>query len=177
MKRSCSQKKRSEKARSLSMTALFASLSIVFGYIEHLIPFDFGIPGVKLGLANLIIVIMLYTFSLGQTFGVLFVRIIVSSLLFGNVYSLWYSLAGGILSFFVMCLLKRIKGFSAVGVSIGGGVSHNIGQLIVAILVLDSVGIAFYLPVLLASGALTGALIGIAADQIIKRIKEADLAP
>ncbi|MBQ7384089.1 MAG: Gx transporter family protein, partial [Clostridia bacterium] len=112
----------------MAMTALFASLSIVFGYIEHLIPFDFGIPGVKLGLANLVVVIMLYTFSKGQTFLVLLVRIFVCSMLFGNIYSLLYSLVGGAFSFAVMCLLKKIKGFSPVGISIGGGVAHNIGQ-------------------------------------------------
>ncbi len=161
--------------RSLSMTALFASLSLVFGYIEYLIPFNFGIPGVKLGLANLITVIMLYTFSHRQAFCVLIIRILACSILFGNIYSLWYSLAGGILSFAMMAIIKGIRGFSSVGVSIVGGVCHNIGQLIVAILLLDSPQIALYLPVLLISGAITGAIIGITAYPIIKRLKEADL--
>ncbi len=175
MKSSDNKKKRTVPTRTLSMTALFASLSIVFGYIEHLIPFDFGIPGVKLGLSNLIIVIMLYTFSWRQAFFVLLVRIFVSSILFGNIYSLGYSLAGGILSFAVMCLIKHIKGFSFIGVSISGGVSHNIGQLIVAVWALNSPNIALYLPVLLISGAVTGALIGIIASPIINRLKKADL--
>ncbi|MBO5415721.1 MAG: Gx transporter family protein [Clostridia bacterium] len=159
----------------MAMTALFAALSIVFGYIEHLIPFDFGIPGVKLGLANLVIVTMMYTFSKRQTLFVLFVRIFVCAMLFGNIYSLLYSLAGGVLSFGIMCVLKKIKGFSPIGVSIGGGVAHNIGQLAVAIIVLNSPNIALYLPVLLISGGLTGGVIGTCANTIINRLTKADL--
>ena len=171
------ERKKGASLKSLTVTALFASLSLVFGYIEHLLPFDLGIPGVKLGLANLIIVIMMYTFSVRQSFLVLLIRIFLSAMLFGNIFSLWYSLAGGILSFLTMLLLKKLGGFSSVGVSIGGGVAHNVGQLTVALLLLESPAIAFYLPVLLVSGAVTGAVIGLTATPIIKRLKEADLVP
>lgn len=151
--------------------AMLTALAMIFGYVEALIPFGFGIPGVKLGLANIVIVLALYIIPGYQAFIIQLMRIVLVSFLFGNLSMMLYSLAGGILSFLVMLLLKRrnVKkenGFSITGVSIAGGVSHNIGQLIVAVLVVQNLRIAFYLPALMIAGLVTGFLIGILADRI-----------
>ncbi len=146
--------------------AMLTALAMIFGYVEALIPFGFGIPGVKLGLANIVIVLALYILPAYQALAIQLMRIVLISFLFGNLSMMIYSLAGGILSFLVMCLLKRMKGFSVTGVSIAGGVSHNIGQLTVAVLVVQNLKIAFYFPALMLAGLVTGGVIGILADRI-----------
>lgn len=146
--------------------AMLTALAMIFGYVEALIPFGFGIPGVKLGLANIVIVLALYILPVYQALAIQLMRIVLVSFLFGNLSMMIYSLAGGILSFLVMCLLKRMKGFSVTGVSIAGGVSHNIGQLTVAVLVVQNLKIAFYFPALMLAGLVTGGVIGILADRI-----------
>ena len=146
--------------------AMLTALAMIFGYVEALIPFGFGIPGVKLGLANIVIVLALYILPAYQALAIQLMRIVLVSFLFGNLSMMIYSLAGGILSFLVMCLLKRMKGFSVTGVSIAGGVSHNIGQLTVAVLVVQNLKIAFYFPALMLAGLVTGGVIGILADRI-----------
>ena len=144
------------------------ALALVFGYVEHLIPFSVGIYGIKLGLANLATVTVLYLFGGPLAIGVNFIRIILSSVLFGNVFSLAYSLCGGMLSALVMIALRRTGKLGATGVSVCGGITHNIAQLAVAILLVDNLKIAFYLPVLLGAGALTGFIIGAVALPIIR---------
>lgn len=148
---------------------VFTALALIFSYVETLIPIQFGIPGVKLGLANLIIVIMLYKGTAREAFLLSVVRVLLSGFLFGNLFSIVYSLAGGVCSLFVMYILKKRGTFSVVGVSIAGGVFHNIGQLSIAMAVVETVAIGYYLPVLLVAGALTGALIGVASDAVLKR--------
>ncbi|MBE6534642.1 MAG: Gx transporter family protein [Ruminococcaceae bacterium] len=145
-----------------------ASLAIVFGYIEHLIPLPFGIYGIKLGLANLVVVIMLYALNAYSAFAINTVRIILCSILFGSFTSFWYSIVGGLLSFVIMLIIKRTDKFSPMGVSICGAIAHNIGQIAVAIVLLEEIKIALYLPVLLITGTLTGALIGLVSIPIIK---------
>jgi heptaprenyl diphosphate synthase len=144
------------------------SLAIVFGYIEHLIPMPFGIYGIKLGIANLVVITMLYSLNAYSAFTINMLRIILCSMLFGSFTSFWYSLVGGLLSFAVMLILKRTNKLSPMGVSICGAISHNIGQITVAIILLDEFKIALYLPVLLITGAITGAIIGLIAIPIIK---------
>ena len=146
------------------------ALALVFGYVEHLVPFPVGIYGIKLGLANLVTVVMLYKFKWYEAFSISLLRIFISFLLFGSATTLIYSLCGGILSFAVMLLLSRLKkpSFSVVGVSISGGVAHNLGQICAAVLLLDELRIAFYLPVLIVVGTLTGTLIGLVAFAILK---------
>lgn len=153
-------------AKKVAYCAVLTALAMIFGYVEALIPFSIGIPGVKLGLANLVIVTALYILPAYQVLLIQLARIVLVSFLFGNMTMMLYSLAGGLLSFAVMCLLKQIKGFSITGVSIAGGVSHNIGQLIVAVLVVQNLKIAYYLPVLLIAGLITGGLIGVVAQKI-----------
>lgn len=154
---------------------VFTALALIFSYVETLIPIQFGIPGVKLGLANLIIVIMLYKGTVRETFLLSVVRILLSGFLFGNLFSIVYSLAGGIFSLLVMYILKKRGTFSVIGVSIAGGVFHNIGQLGIAMAVVATVEIGYYLPVLLVAGALTGALIGVVSDAVLKRTAKMNL--
>lgn len=149
---------------------VFTALALIFSYIESLIPFQFGIPGVKLGLANLIIVTALYKMELKETYLLSVVRVLVSGFLFGNYFSILYSLAGGLLSLSVMALLKKQGGFSVMGVSVAGGVFHNIGQLAVAMLVVETYSVMYYLPVLLIAGLITGFLIGAVSAEVLKRL-------
>ena len=149
---------------------VFTALALIFSYVETLIPISFGIPGVKLGLANLIIVIALFKLKLKETYLLSVVRILLSGFLFGNYFSIIYSLAGALLSLSVMALLKRAGGFSIIGISIAGGVFHNIGQLFVAMAMVEMFQAAYYVPVLLVAGLLTGCLIGILAQEMLKRL-------
>lgn len=149
---------------------VFTALALIFSYIETLIPFQFGIPGVKLGLANLIIVLALYKMGVREAFLLSVVRVLLSGFLFGNYFSILYSLAGGLLSLAVMTLVKKDSGFSVMGVSIAGGVFHNVGQLITAMLVVETFSVIYYIPVLLIAGMLTGLLIGIVVNEMLKRL-------
>ena len=151
---------------------VFTALALIFSYVESLIPIQIGIPGVKLGLANLMIVIALYKMSLKETYLLSITRVVLSGFLFGNMFAILYGLAGGLLSLTVMAVLKKAGGFSVMGVSIAGGVFHNIGQLIIAMIVVETFSVAYYIPVLLIAGVITGLLIGIAANETLKRIKE-----
>ena len=150
---------------------VFTELALIFSYVETLIPINFGIPGVKLGLANLVIVMVLYKTDFKEALLLSVTRVILAGFIFGNLFSILYSLAGGVLSLIVMNALRRRKSFSVIGVSIAGGVSHNIGQLIVAMLVVETSQVGYYLPVLLIAGTLTGAVIGIVCREVLKRVQ------
>lgn len=160
--------KRSEK---IAYLGIFTSLAFAFSYIEFLFPLDtFGIPGVKLGLANIVVMAVLYLFSPLDAAIVSLVRIILASLLFGNVAGFVYSLCGGVLALAIMILIKKTDFFGEIGVSVLGGVFHNIGQLIAAAFVVG--GAAFsYLPVLVISGVVTGAVNGVLLKLILPKLK------
>lgn len=149
---------------------VFTALALIFSFVESLVPIHFGIPGVKLGLANLIVITVLYQTGWRDALLISVVRIVLAGFLFGNMFSIIYSLAGGVLSLLVMTLLKKYCGFSMIGVSVAGGVSHNIGQLLLAMAVVETVSIGYYLPVLLIAGVLTGFVIGLIASEVVKRI-------
>ena len=149
---------------------VFTTLALIFSYVETLIPIQFGIPGVKLGLANLIIVIALYRMKLSEAYLLSIVRVLLAGFIFGNYFSIIYSLAGGLLSLTVMALLRKKGGFSVIGVSIAGGVFHNIGQLIIASVIVETFSVMYYVRVLLIAGLVTGLLIGIASDGMLKRL-------
>ena len=149
---------------------VFTALALIFSYVETLIPFQIGIPGVKLGLANLIIVIALYKMNLKETCLLPPPRIILSGFIFGNLFSIIYSLSGGLLSLSVMAFLKKQGGFSVMGISIAGGVMHNVGQLLVAMVIVETFSIIYYIPVLLIAGVITGLVIGVAANEMLKRL-------
>lgn len=150
---------------------VFTALALMFSYIETMIPIQFGVPGIKLGFANIMIVIMLYKSSAKEALLLSIVRIMLSGFLFGNLSSILYSIAGGVLSLGIMTLLKKQGGFSVIGVSVAGGVSHNVGQLIVAMLVVETYQVGYYFPVLLVAGVLTGLGIGVASQEVLKRIR------
>lgn len=149
---------------------LFLAVALICSYIETLIPFSFGIPGVKLGLTNIVIVLTLYMVGTKESFLISLLRILLVGFLFGNMFSMLYSLSGGILSFVVMVLLKKTDRLSCISVSVAGGISHNIGQILVAAVVFNNFNIMFYIPVLLIAGLLTGLLIGILAQELIVRL-------
>lgn len=158
------------KRGRVAVFGVFTALALIFSYVELLIPINFGIPGAKLGLANLVIIIVLYKTDWKEALLLSVVRIVLAGFLFGNLFGILYSLAGGILSLAVMALPKRSGAFSIIGVSMAGGVSHNVGQLIMAMLVVETYAVGYYLPVLLIAGLITGTLIGIAGREMLKRL-------
>ena len=149
---------------------MFLALALVCSYVESLIPFYFGVPGVKLGLTNIVVVLMLYCIGTREALAVSVGRILLAGFLFGNLFSILYSLAGGLLSFLVMWLIKHTGKFGVLPVSVSGGLFHNIGQICVAALVVENYNIFYYLPLLLIAGAVTGFLIGVAAQELILRV-------
>lgn len=155
-------------SKKVARMGVFIALAMIFSYIEVLIPFNFGIPGVKLGIANIVTVTSLYVFSTGEAFGISVIRIVLMGILFGNGMSLLYSLAGGLLSFLAMWIGKRTSWFSVIGVSVAGGVFHNVGQILAVMLVMKKTMFVAYLPVLFVAGVVTGYLIGLLANKIIE---------
>ena len=155
----------------LALYGMFVSVMLVVGYIESFIPMPFAIPGIKIGLSNIVIIWLIYSMNIKSAIIVDVVRVILSSFLFGNLYSLLFSFAGAALSLVVMLLLKKIGRFSITGVSIAGGVSHNIGQIAVAMLVLENAMLVSYLPFLIISGVVFGIVVGIVAGILHKKIK------
>lgn len=157
----------------LALMGLLTALGLIIGYIEFLIPIPLGIPGVKPGFANIVIVWALYTLGSVEALMINGMRIFLSGFLFGNFSMILYSLAGAVVSFCCMCLAKKSGLFSMVGVSIVGGVMHNVGQLLVAMAVLETVNLIYYGPVLLVAGVITGFLIGIVTGEVKKRVPAA----
>lgn len=156
--------------RKTAELGFFLAVALILSYVESLIPITFGIPGIKLGLPNLIVVLLLF----GQRYGakeallVNSMRIILSGFLFSNLYAILYALAGAVFSFIAMLIGKRLRCFSMIGVSVLGGVFHNIGQAIVAMFVVETFAVSYYIPFLIVAGTITGALLGL----IVMEIKE-----
>ncbi len=159
--------------RRVALDGILVALAMIFSYMETFIPFNFGVPGIKLGLANLVVLLGLTFLPAVDVLLISLVRIFLSSLLFGNVMSLWYSLAGGLLSFVAMYLLSRRDDVSLIGMSMTGGVLHNVGQVITAAIVVRTLQLAGYLPVLLVAGLVTGAIIGTLAKLLMPRVQKA----
>lgn len=156
--------------RKTAYLGLFAALAIIFGYVETLLPVFVGIPGIKLGLANLSVLFILCRYSFREAAIVSVVRILVIGFLFGNLFSIVYSLAGAVLSLTAMTLLKKKTDFSLLGISVAGGISHNIGQLCIAMLIVENTALIYYAPALLISGIVTGLLIGVLTSEVEKRV-------
>lgn len=157
--------------KKLAILGLLTAVAILLGYVESLFPVFVGVPGIKLGLANLAVIFVLYLFGIREAILVSAIRILVIGFLFGNLFSIFFSLAGGLLSIATMYLLKKVPDVSVIGVSISGGVSHNLGQIIVAMLVVENVHLFYYFPVLLLAGLVTGAFLGILSREILKRLQ------
>lgn len=156
----------------ISITALFTAFTVILSYVETLIPV-IGIPGAKLGLANFGIVLAIYLLGEKEALLINIVRILLIGMLFGNLFSVIYSIAGAVASFLAMIWMKRCLRVSMITVAICGGVFHNIGQLMIAALVVETYSVVTYLPVLIVFGAIAGFLIGFLAAIVYKRIKRA----
>ena len=161
----------SSSAQFVARVALMASLALIFSYIEAIIPYNPGIPGIKLGIANVVTVIALYKYGWNEAASVSVIRIIVAGLLFNGVFGMLYSLAGAVLSLIGMVGLKKTGLFSAIGVSMAAGVLHNMGQLFVAAALIEDLRIFFYFPVLLFSGIAAGILVGIISTMVLRVVK------
>lgn len=154
-------------AKKVARGGCLAALALIFSYVEVLIPINLGVPGIKLGLANLVVMIGLYILSAKEVASISIARIILVGFLFGNMAAIMYSLAGAIFSFIVMLLIKRSNRFSILGVSITGGVCHNIAQLVVAMMVVENLNLIYYVPVLIIAGAVAGLLVGIIGEKVV----------
>mgnify|MGYP004577557659 FL=1 len=163
------------KSRKLAFLGLSVALALILSFVESQIPVFTVVPGMKLGLPNLVMVFLLYRIGWKETAAVSLVRVLLVSLLFGNAQSLVFSLAGAVLSLAGMALLKKSRLFSPVAVSVTGGVLHNIGQIIAACLWTGTAQIAYYLPVLLLSGIAAGILIGLLSGLLLKRLSSVSL--
>lgn len=159
-------------AKKVAVSGVLIALAFIFSYIEVLIPFNFGIPGVKLGLANIVSLVALYLLEEKTAATITIVRVILTGFTFGNLYSMLYSMTGALLSLGFMLGAKRWNKFTIVGVSALGGVMHNIGQLIMAAVVLQTVPFLYYTPILMLSGIGTGIVIGFLGKGICSRLKK-----
>lgn len=160
------------KNNKLTKIAILVTLCLILSYVEVLIPFNFVIPGVKLGLSNIVIVYALYAFDLKTAFSINIIRIVLSALLFTNPITMLYSISGGVLSFIAMVLIKQVKCLSLISVSVTGGIFHNVGQILMAMVVLSSAKIIYYLPVLMFCGILTGILTGYIGAVVTRRLSK-----
>ncbi len=157
--------------KRLVLLAMLTAVAMILSYVESLLP-SVGIPGVKMGLANIAVIFALFRFGWKEAAALSLVRVVLVSLLFGSVGAMLYSLAGAVLSLAVMALLRRTDRFSTVGVSVAGGVAHNAGQILMAMLILQTRQLLGYLPVLAVAGIGGGILTGLAAALLIRRIPE-----
>ena len=159
------------KTKQTAFLGLCASIALVLAYIEALLPpLMAAVPGIKLGLPNIVLIFLLYRCGVRQTAVVSLVRILLLLWMFGNAMSFYYSLAGAALSLAVMALLKRMDFLSTIGVSVAGAVLHNVGQILVAMLLLNTAELGYYLIVLAVTGTVAGVLIGLAGALLIRRI-------
>ena len=159
------------RSQKVAFLGIFTALAMILSYIETLIPSFVAIPGIKLGLANIAVIVILYKIGWKEAFAVSIIRVILSSLLFTTVLSMLYSLAGAILSLIAMILLKKIK-LSTITISVIGGVCHNIGQIAVAIFMTETAELVYYLPVLLMTGTISGILIGLVGAITVKKMEK-----
>ena len=161
------------KTKKLILLSILTALAMVLSYVEMLLPPIYpAVPGIKIGLANIVTVFLLYRFSFKEAFLVSLVRVILVSLLFGNTIMMIYSLAGVVLSICFMAILKKTSCFSNVTVSIVGAIAHNLGQVAVAIILLETLQIAYYMAILTLSGTFCGILVGIISAYVIKYSKK-----
>lgn len=165
---------RRSAAQTAALLGMLLALALLLSYVETLIPISFGIPGIKLGLANLVVLLALYRLGAGEALMISTARILLAGFLFGSLASILYSLAGGLLSFLVMVCLKKFGKLSFLSVSVAGGIFHNLGQVLLASWVVENLNLMYYMSVLFFAGLVTGALIGIVAGEILKRLPKTE---
>lgn len=151
---------------------LLLAFALILGYVETLVPFPFGVPGMKIGLPNLAVLLALYLYGAREALLINGCRVCLSAFLFGSLSSLLYSLAGALFSFFVMVLMKKRPAFSVTGVSCAGGIAHNAAQLCVAVLITETVQILYYIPPLLVCGCLTGFCLGLVCRAVLNHLPD-----
>ncbi len=156
--------------RKITTYGLLVALALVLSYVESLVPAFFAIPGMKLGLTNIVVVVALYRLDAKSAFAINVIRILLLSFMFGNGASFMYSLAGGMLSTLLMIFLKKWGAFSMTAVSAVGGVAHNLGQILMAMLLLYTSAVGYYMLVLWFTGIVTGLVIGLISAEIVKRL-------
>lgn len=165
----------SSKAKKTALLGVLTSVALVLSYLESILPPIWAaVPGIKVGLPNVVIIFLLYKFGVKEAAIVSFIRLFIVALLFGNVMTLAYSFAGALLSIVLMAICKKIKVFSVVGTSIVGGVAHNLGQILVAIFLFDTVQIGYYMIVLAITGTIAGVFIGLAGALLLKRLDKSN---
>ena len=166
----------SKSVKRMTVFGLLIALAFVLSYLESLIPIaavGFFVPGMKIGLANIVVMVALYTLGYKDALILSVVRVILVGFTFGNVVSMWYSLAGSLMSFIIMAALKKMDYFSMIPVSVAGGIFHNIGQVCIAMFLMENAGVWAYMPVLFVSGVITGFFIGLLGGEVARRIKRA----
>lgn len=160
------------KTKRIAFLGIMTSVALVLSYLEAILPPIYAaVPGIKAGLPNIVIILILYKLGLKEAVSVSLLRVFIVALLFGNAMTLAYSLAGAVMSILLMALLKKLDFFSAVGVSIVGGVAHNLGQILVAMVLLNSTLIGYYMLVLTFTGAVAGVFVGLIGSILIKRLE------
>ena len=163
------------KTKKIAFLGLFIALAMILSYIELQIPTFIPVPGIKLGLPNIVIIIVLYRFGWKEAVIISIIRVLLVSALFGTALSLLYSISGATVSLLVMIILKKINKFSSVMVSVSGGIFHNIGQIGIAAFVMKTVELLYYLPVLLIGGTVSGIIIGLLGAQVVKKLDKIEI--
>lgn len=158
--------------KKIALCGVLTALAMIFSYIESVIPVPIPVPGIKLGVANIAVITILYVLGVKEAIVINLLRIALTALLFGNVNSFLFSISGAVLSLTIMIIMKKLDFFSCIGVSVCGGVMHNIGQIIAAVFIMGSEAIVFYLPVLIVSGVFTGIVIGVVSGIVAKHVRK-----
>lgn len=161
---------RKTKTFSIAVSAMLVTVMLILGYVESLIPL--GVPGIKLGLSNSVLILGILWFGIPAAFALMVVKVVLSGLLFSGISAMMYAFAGGILSMVVMSVLYKTKGFSTVAIAMAGAVCHNIGQVALAMLILETGKLIYYMAVLIMIGLVTGFVTGTITNLLLKRIPE-----
>lgn len=156
--------------QKIALRGLLVAVAMVLSWVETQIPAFFAVPGIKLGLTNLVVLAALYCLSEKDAVLINLLRILLVGFTFGNMFSLLYSIAGGLLSGLTMIMMKRFGRFDITAVSVAGGVMHNVGQILVAMVVLETKSLLYYLPVLWISGIAAGLVIGLLSKEVVRRL-------
>ena len=158
--------------KKIALCGVLTALAMIFSYIESVIPIPIPVPGIKLGVANIAVITILYVLGVKEAIVINLLRIALTALLFGNVNSFLFSISGAVLSLTIMIIMKKLDFFSCIGVSVCGGVMHNVGQIRAAVFIMGSEAIVLYLPVLIVSGVFTGVVIGVVSGIVAKHVKK-----
>lgn len=160
-----------EQTQWVALCGLLLALMLVLGFVESLLPVAAGVPGIKLGLSNGVLIFAVYMLDIPTAFVLMALKVVLSGLLFGGVNAMMYAFAGGLLSMICMVLISRVRGAHPIAVSMVGGVMHNVGQVALAMVMLGTPQLMYYMAILMAVGLVTGAVTGVAATLVMKHLK------